>query len=74
MPSYRIASLTPEQMRELERMEHQLGVTLVAYQPGDQATGAFNQADAGTESDAINGLNPGAYQLTEALSHRLYVP
>lgn len=61
MPPYRLAHLTPDQMMSLEAMEHDLGVTLVAYEPmcdavRDSATNSAAASDA-EENLVLDALN-----------------
>jgi hypothetical protein len=54
LPPYRLAHLSAEQMGALEDLEHEIGVTLVAYEPSagpvaHTATGAV----ANNENDLV---------------------
>lgn len=54
MPTYRLANLSHDQMTALERMEHEIGVTLVAYEPaGDNAATNNVDADENLVTDAL---------------------
>lgn len=39
MPPYRLAHLTPDQMLSIEELENELGLTLIAYEPGSGPAG-----------------------------------
>lgn len=64
MPPYRIATLNPEQLTEIERLEEELGVTLIAWEPNRQTQpGESPSWDEGKQS-VIDALNS-TYQVGE---------
>jgi len=52
MPKYHLANLSSEQMRQLERFEHDLELTLIAYAPGERKD-ATNDDGAESVMDAL---------------------
>jgi hypothetical protein len=59
MPPYRLAHLNPDQMLAIENMEHDLGVTLVAYEPMCDAVreSTNNVVTDGEENLVLDALN-----------------
>ncbi|MBP2019342.1 hypothetical protein J2Z79_002769 [Symbiobacterium terraclitae] len=45
MPPYRLAQLTDEQLALIEALENDLGLTLVAWEPTDEAPGDEEQLE-----------------------------
>jgi hypothetical protein len=69
MPPYKLARLSDEQMMKIESLENDIGVTLVAYEPADDAI----------RNSATQNLSPNEAQddlMTDALldTYRTYDP
>ncbi|HEY3364104.1 MAG TPA: hypothetical protein VGK74_03480 [Symbiobacteriaceae bacterium] len=58
-PSYRLADLSPDQMGAIERLENNIHVTLIAYQPMSDAVrdSATAAAGPGEDNEALDALN-----------------
>jgi hypothetical protein len=60
MPPYRLADLSAEQMQMIESLENEIGVTLVAYEPGGEhkrpitSAAAFPAATPAADADDEN--------------------
>lgn len=45
MQRYHLADLSKEQMRQLARFEHDLGLTLIAYAPGERRVSGNHEGE-----------------------------
>ena len=59
MPPYRLADLTPDQMMSIEGLENDLGVTLIAWEPSNEAgaESATNNLETEDETLVLDALN-----------------
>jgi len=53
MPQYRLARLSDEQFAKLEALEHELGLTLIAYEPAAGAGRDDQDAQVSSITDAV---------------------
>lgn len=57
LPTYKLAHLTPEQFAALERLENDIHVTLVAYEPaGSAGRDDMEIGDLATDDTAMDAL------------------
>ena len=58
-PSYRLADLSPDQMGAIERLENNIHVTLIAYEPMCDAVrdSATASVDLSEDYEALDALN-----------------
>lgn len=62
MPPYRLARLSSEQFVKIEALEHELGVTLVAYEPDAGASGYGQSLGSADEQEGVTDALLDAYR------------
>lgn len=56
MPPYRLARLSDEQFGKIEALEHELGLTLVAYEPEAGGSAYGQNLDADEQESVTDAL------------------
>ncbi|MGE5674763.1 MAG: hypothetical protein ACM3XM_12980 [Mycobacterium leprae] len=53
MPPYRLANLDPDQLMQIEQLENELGLTLIAWEPDGGANQTVTEEANNFPTDAI---------------------